>query len=537
MPKAPHLIVVSNRLPVVCEREGEAWTTRPASGGLVTAVTPVLQQRGGTWVGWGGTLKEDDVNVAELLAGEGRRDGYDLAPVVLTRDERDKFYNGFSNEIIWPLFHSLGERCNFDPAYWEAYETVNWRFARAAHDVIPTDDSFVWVHDYHLMLLGEQLRSLGVSDPIGFFLHIPFPAPDIYLKLPWRFELLRGLLSFDTVGFQTLRDRRNFIQCARILQPEATVTGRGRVQTITTRSHAVRVGTFPISIDYEDFATRAATPAVCSRVESVENELEDRKILLGIDRLDYTKGIPTRLKAFRRVLQLHPHLRRKVRLVQIVVPSRVMIPSYQRLKEEIDELVGEINGRYTEAGWVPVHYSFRSVEPDELLAYYRVAAVALVTPLNDGMNLVAKEYCASNIHERGVLILSEFAGAAAELRPDALLVNPYDIVGMADAIVEALGMPLDERKARMQRLRRTIQRNDIGRWLHQYLAAAITGTRDDAEPVEFYVPSQTSHTPTRSKPSKFVLTAAQSARPAAVRRIGPGQRYEENAADATSDGA
>lgn len=468
-----HLVVVANRLPVVIERHRGEWRTRPASGGLVTAMAPVLRDRGGTWVGWAGTLTDDKVDPDELLKAESGRAGFDLKGVVLSQDEHDSFYLGFSNEVIWPLFHSLDERCNFSPAYWDAYLSVNARFARAVREGAPPD-SFLWVHDYHFMPLGEELRKLGMHQAIGFFLHIPFPPLEILLKLPWRQELLAAMCAYDIIGFQALRDRRNFVHAVRALMPALRVTGRGQYLSVAASDRNVRVGAFPISIDYMEFAREAASPKVDECVARLSEELENRKLLLGVDRLDYTKGIPMRLRAYRELLQRYPEFRRKVRFFQLVVPSRETIPSYKQLKAEIEELVGEINGEFTEGGWVPVHYAFRSVSREELLSYYRLADVAVVTPLNDGMNLVAKEFCASNISERGVLVLSEFAGAAAELRRGALLVNPYDIVGMADAMAQAMKMPESERETRMSGLRKSIQRSDVHRWVQRFLDAATT---------------------------------------------------------------
>ena len=395
------LVIVSNRLPSVVDRVGDNWKVRPASGGLITAMAPVLRDRGGIWIGWPGTLEGDDVNLDELLAEGSRHSGYSLSPVILTREERDNFYYGFANEIIWPLFHSLDERCTFDPAYWRTYQRVNAKFAEVVHRNIQGGDNYVWVHDYHLMMVAAELRRVGVRSKVGFFLHIPFPPLDIFLKLPWRFQVLRGLLSYDMVGFQTVGDRRNFVHCIRTLLKDVTVTGRGRVQTLKTPTQDVRIGTFPISIDFDDFAHKAAEPGVEQHMASLAEQYPSRKVILGVDRLDYTKGIPHRLKAFRNAIIRYPELRREVTLVQVVVPSREALPAYQQLKEQIDELVGEINGEHTQPGWVPIHYHFRTLSQDELLAYYRFADVGLVTPLNDGMNLVAKEYCACNREEGG----------------------------------------------------------------------------------------------------------------------------------------
>lgn len=455
---------------MVIERRDSAWRVRPASGGLVTALSPVLRDSGGTWVGWGGTLDTDAVDPNSLLTDPSAALGFNLQAVVLTAEERDRFYEGFANEVIWPLFHTLDERCNFDPVYWEAYGRVN---AKCAEVVAQTaaPDSFIWVHDYHFMPLGQCLRERGARQSIGFFLHIPFPPLEIFLKLPWRLELLRSFLAYDIIGFQTLRDRRNFLQCVHNQISDVSAASRGREVLLQFEGRRIHVGAFPISIDFADFAEHAGSAKVEDRYLRLKSELNGRKMMLGLDRLDYTKGIPMRLRAFGRLLRERPEFHRQVRLVQIVIPSRESIPSYKQLKAEVEELVGEINGEFTDPGWVPVHYSFRSLSRDELLAFYRVADVGLVTPLNDGMNLVAKEYCASQIDDRGVLVLSEFAGAAAELK-SAILVNPYDIVGMSQAMATALTMPEEEVRERMLALRSTVHRNDVHRWVQLFLDAA-----------------------------------------------------------------
>lgn len=493
------LVIASNRLPCVVERENSSWGIRPGSGGLVTALAPVLRNRGGTWIGWAGTVEEDDVNVEHLLLAEGQRQGYALRPVVISEDERQAFYYGFSNEVIWPLFHSLDERCNFAPRYWEAYKTVNQKYARAIQQSLDGSQSYVWVHDYHLMLVGSELRRAGIDARLGFFLHTPFPSLDIFLKLPWRFDVLRGLLDYDLLGFQTVRDRGNFIRCVRTLLPEARTTGRGRIQEISTSGRKVRIGAFPISIDFREFANKASGPEVTSQANDLVQQYPGRQIILGVDRLDYTKGIPYRLKAFRYALANYPELHRKVTLVQVVVPSRKHIPAYQLLREDIDELVGEINGEYTEPGWVPVHYSFRSLDRTELLAYYRIADVGLVTPLIDGMNLVAKEFCACNVQKNGVLVLSEFAGAAAELQTGAILVNPYDVAGVAEALRRALSMDETERRDRTNRLRRVVRRKNVFTWLDSFLDASIALKLDDFPPVDHYIPSEPAAPKSKSK--------------------------------------
>ena len=466
------LIVVSNRLPVVLESDGGRWRAKPGSGGLVTALLPVLRDRGGMWIGWPGT-SDEHAGLDEALAAVAHDAGYALRAVPLNHDEVEKFYQGFANEIIWPLFHDLHSLCNFDPAYWHTYTEVNHRYARiVAENTRPGD--FIWVHDYHLMSVAAELRRLGHASRLAFFLHIPFPSLDIFLKLPWRFHILRALLEYDLVGFQTLRDRRNFVQCVRALFDDVAVHGKGQVLTLRANGHELRIGSFPISIDYQAFARHAADPEVTALAATLRDALPNRQLILGVDRLDYTKGIPHRLEAFRNALTYYPDLHERVTLIQVVVPSREDIPQYHELKTDIERLVGEINGQFTRpGGWVPVHYVFRSLRRADLLAYYRAAQIALVTPLKDGMNLVAKEYCACSIEEECVLILSEFAGAAAQMQKGALLVNPYDIEGVADAIVRAFHMPAEERRARMRRLRRGVREQDIFWWVDSFLRAAI----------------------------------------------------------------
>jgi trehalose 6-phosphate synthase len=468
------LIVVSNRLPFAFRRdETGRFRAEPGGGGLVTALLPVLRHRGGTWIGWAGTVEETP-EIAGELAAAGGQSGYTLKSVPLDAEEVRNFYEGFANEIIWPLFHDMQMLCNFDPAYWRTYCEVNRKYARAVREAAAPGD-FVWVHDYHLMGVASELRRLGTDCRLAFFLHIPFPAPDIFLKLPWRLTLIESLLQYDLVGFQTARDRRNFLQCARALMRGVEVEGRGAVVQVATGGRRIRVGNFPISIDFNAFVRQAAAPEVAARAQELHQLLPGRKLVLGIDRLDYTKGIPLRLRAFHSLLTRHPGLRERVSLIQVVVPSREDIPEYRGLKTEIEQLVGKINGDFVHpGGWVPVWYVYRSLSRLDLLAYYRAADIGLITPLKDGMNLVAKEYCACSIEEDCVLILSEFAGAAAQLGRGALLVNPYDIEGVADAIHRAWHMEAGERQARMRGLRRAIRDADVFWWVDAFLRAAIT---------------------------------------------------------------
>ena len=481
------LVIVSNRLPVVFERTGSGLRSRPGSGGLVTALAPVLRDRGGIWIGWSGLPDTEQPEVEQLLGDTSSAAGYTLRSVPLTEAELELYYHGFANEILWPLFHDLQSHCNFDPAYWTAYREVNQKFARHITGTAAEDD-FVWVHDYHLMLAGSALRELGMRNPLGFFLHIPFPPPDIFIKMPWRFHVLHSLLDFDLLGFQTMRDKRNFVQCVRMLLPEVPVRVEGGFHILQHHQREVRAGVFPISIDVREFQRLAASNEVSESAWYIHESLPDREIVLGVDRLDYTKGIPYRLEAFRDLLRRYPEVRERITLVQVVVPSRTDIPEYHDLKIEIERLVGEINGEFTTSGWVPIHYLYRHLTRGELLGYYRTAEIALVTPIKDGMNLVAKEYIACNIEYNGVLILSEFAGAAAQLHRDALLVNPYDIEGTADALYAAFTMDHDERRRRMRRMRATVRRYDIYRWVESFLDAAASRHLHDFPVVTEYIP-------------------------------------------------
>jgi trehalose 6-phosphate synthase len=484
------LIIVSNRLPVVLQRaESGTWSIRPGSGGLVTALAPVLRNRGGVWIGWPGTVEGDDVDLDGLLAKAAKNAGYSLRPVTLSADERTKYYRGFANEVVWPLFHDLQSHCNFDPDYWFTYQRVNRRFAHIITENSRPSD-FIWIHDYHLMAVAKELREMGIDSRCAFFLHIPFPPQDVFLKMPWRFQVLSDLLEYDLLGFQTLRDRRNFIQCVRALVNDVAVVSRGPRATIRTRRREVRVGAFPISIDYNEFADHSATREVADTAWFLHEDQPHRKIILGVDRLDYTKGIPQKLAAYRTALRKYPDLHESVVLIQVVVPSRFNIPKYLDLKTEVERLVGEINGEFTRSGWVPIHYIYRSLNRRELLAYYRTAEIGLITPLKDGMNLVAKEYCASNLEENGVLILSEFAGAVAQLHRGALVVNPHDLEGVGRAIYQACNMPEEERRLRMRKLRQSIRRYDVYWWVNAFLHAAIAKRLDQFPQVEDYVPTQ-----------------------------------------------
>jgi trehalose 6-phosphate synthase len=463
------LAVVSNRLPVVLQDQGDSWDIQPGSGGLVTALAPILSRNGGIWIGWPGTSAH---GVEEPIREFSERQGYTLSPVPLSPEDVKGYYSGFSNEILWPLLHGFHTRCHFDPSYWACYQRVNGVFARQIlQDTDPED--YVWVHDYHLMCVAREMKKTGASRNCGFFLHIPFPGPEIFLKLPWRREILRSLMDYDLLGFQTSQDARNFVRCLQCLSSHIHEEDLGALSLITCNDLQVKAGCFPISIDFDEFANKAASKDVSTRTATLNLLHPEQQIILGVDRLDYTKGIPQRLEAMRNALSMFPDLRGRISLIQVVVPSREGVSEYQLLKEEIERLVGEINGQFTEPGWIPIHYLYRSLPRRELIAFYLASAIALITPLWDGMNLVAKEYCACNYREDGMLILSEFAGAASQLHRDAILVNPYDVNGVADAIRRAFHMSKAERQARMANLRRVIKQYDIHFWVDSFLQAAF----------------------------------------------------------------
>ncbi len=486
MTPGARFMVVSNRLPIELEVKEDKISVHSGSGGLVTALAPVLKNRGGMWIGWPGNIPDEEERKYRSVIVEGGKDsGFIFEPVFLTKQESELYYQGFSNEVLWPLFHDLLGRCNFKPEYWQGYQRANAKFADVVlKNIRPTD--FLWIHDYHLLLLGDELRKKGVTSKIAFFLHIPFPSLDIFLKLPWGLQLLSALLQYDLIGFQTHRDHRNFIQCVRTLNPDVQISSKGHLHICKKEQKEILVGSFPISIDYKEFSTAAASKEVTDASWILHEKWPNQKLILSIDRLDYTKGIPERLEAIRTFLKNYPEFHTKVCFIQVIIPSRIAVPEYQGLKNEIDRLVGEINSQFTKENWVPVNHVFRSLNRTELLAHYRTAEVALVTPIKDGMNLVAKEYLACDIEQDGVLILSEFAGAASQLYSRALLVNPFDIEGIAKTLHAALTMPKEERQKRMKAMRQIVRRYDLYWWMKNYLRAAAGLELHDFPIVEDY---------------------------------------------------
>lgn len=452
MPRDRRLVVVANRLPVARNRAGE-WEVSP--GGLVTALLPVVKARRGAWVGWPGST---DRGSRPFLEERVR-----MRPVTLSDAEVRDYYHGFSNRTLWPLYHDAIRTPEFHRHWWRAYLEVNRRFARAAARTSRPGD-MVWVHDFHLQLVPAMLRELRPDVKIGFFLHIPFPPEELFAWLPWRKQILEGLLGADLVGMQIASDARNFSRLAREF---AGAEGTDTELYIGRRK--VRIGSFPISIDFDEFNSIAEHPETISRAKEIRRQVgASRKIVLCVDRLDYTKGFDSRLRAWENMLEEgHVTVKNNV-LMQVAVPSRESVPDYAAMREQVERTVGRINGEFSQPGQVAVHYFRRNLPRHELVAYYRAADVMLVSPLRDGMNLVAKEFVASRPDLSGVLVLSEFAGAAREMRR-ALLVNPRDIDGLVQAINGALKMPRQDVRQRMAILRMVVRRHDVHAWAAEFL--------------------------------------------------------------------
>jgi trehalose 6-phosphate synthase len=458
----PHgLLAISNRLPELRAPVSPDDERKRQVGGLVSALQPVLAARKGLWLGWSGrTAPGDAFGPVRLDAGAVPA----LAWIDLPAAAQQLYYNGFCNRSLWPLFHSLPGRVRFLDAEWDAYVEVNERLAEAAAELVERGCA-VWAHDFHLLLLAAALRRRGHGGPMGLFLHIPFPGVDLFRLIPWADRLLDGILAFDLVGLQTPNDVRNLLHVVGALTP-ATVSD----DAVEHRGRRVRVRALPIGIIPETFEP-PAEPDESEETTVLLQSVAGRRLVLGVDRLDYTKGIQERLEAFGRFLSLFPEWRGKVSYIQISVPSRADVLEYQDQRNRIESTVGRINGEFGEAHWTPVRYLYRSYRRGQLSRFYRAADVCLVTPLRDGMNLVAKEFVAAQDEGHpGVLVLSRFAGAACEL-PDAVLTNPFHPDGMAKDLDRALTMPLPERVDRHARLLAAVRRTTASSWAEAFVAA------------------------------------------------------------------
>lgn len=448
------IVIVSNRVAYL-EKTNQA-------GGLAVALGDALRESGGLWFGWDGTTTDDE----SFEISQSKRGSVTIATIPLTENDYKSYYVGFSNQVLWPACHYRLDLVNFETSYFDGYKRVNAKMADALVSLLKPDD-IIWVQDYHLFSLASELRARGVTQRIGFFLHIPFPSPGVLLAVPVNQWLVKSLFSYDVVGFQTNTDVANF-QSFIAEHVGGEILPGDRVRAF---GREIIARAFPIGIDVESFAAMAQTPEANEIIQRLNRRNLARAHVVGVDRLDYSKGLPERLKAFRRLLELYPEMQNKVTLMQIAPPTREDIDAYYDIREELEQLSGSINGEYGSFDWTPVRYIHRNVSRDKLAALFRGSEVGLVTPLRDGMNLVAKEYVAAQDADNpGVLVLSRFAGAAEDLE-EALIVNPYDIDDIAHAMEQGLSMPIQERRERHKALFERVRRNDATHWRESFLNA------------------------------------------------------------------
>jgi trehalose 6-phosphate synthase/phosphatase len=452
-------IIVSNRLPVKLTENNGELSLSPSEGGLATGLGSIYKQENNVWIGWPGMeIEEADqqLDIQEALSEEN------LKPVFLTLEEINQYYEGFSNEVIWPVFHYMNTYAKYQQSYWDYYVKVNKKFVKAVLEIAEKDD-VIWIQDYQLLLMPGLIRKSLPGISIGFFQHIPFPSYELFRLIPWRSEILQGMLGADLIGFHTYDDARHFAHaCRRLLGT------KNSSNLINYDNRAVVVDSFPMGIDARKFEQLSVDDAVQSEMQFLRDNFLDFRMVLSIDRLDYSKGILQRLQAFELLLQMEPSILEKVVLYMVVVPSRDTVPQYKELRDEIDKFVGNINARYRTIAWQPVYYFYRSFPVEHLSALYNMASVCLVTPMRDGMNLVCKEYVASRVKEDGVLVLSEMAGASKELI-DAILVNPNDIRAIASAIRDGLFMSLEDQQRRMRSMRQIVKKFDINHWVKIFM--------------------------------------------------------------------
>ncbi|MGM0439887.1 MAG: bifunctional alpha,alpha-trehalose-phosphate synthase (UDP-forming)/trehalose-phosphatase [Chlamydiota bacterium] len=454
-------IIISNRLPLTVTKDHNSLHYNHSVGGLATGLQSFIDSREVLWIGWPG-INADVLDDEDCQSIRSKMKANSYYPVFITEDDLKAYYGGFCNKTIWPLFHYFNQYTVYDSDYWEHYVAVNEKFCKVVMDIWEPGD-VIWVHDYQLMLLPQMIRKHAPDASIGFFLHIPFPSFETFRLLPWRNELLNGILGSDQIGFHTYDYANHFLNSAsRILGCEPTMG------ELNVEGRVVKVDTFPMGIDYDKYATAPLQPETQRAAKKIENGVSDRKIILSVDRLDYTKGIVGRLEAYEQFLHDYPDFHEKVVLILVAVPSRTDVERYQKLRSKLERRISNINGRYGTIGWVPVWYIFRPLEFYKLIALYKKAEVALVTPLRDGMNLVAKEFVAVQQDKNGVLILSEMAGAASEL-PEALTVNANDKQGISSKIHQALLMPLAERSQRMEAMQHRLAYNNVIRWAEDFI--------------------------------------------------------------------
>ncbi|TYP71665.1 bifunctional alpha,alpha-trehalose-phosphate synthase (UDP-forming)/trehalose-phosphatase [Aquimarina intermedia] len=473
-------IIISNRLPLQLHIDNKIVTSTPSVGGLATGMKPVHAANDSIWIGWNG-VNEEEIDDSIKAKIDSTLLAHKCLGVSLTKKEVDEYYYGFSNTTLWPLFHYFLEYTEFEKHTWETYQVVNQKFANVILDTVESGDR-IWIHDYQLLLVPNLIRKKRSDVSIGFFLHIPFPSYEVFRTIPCREALLQGMLGADLLGFHTYDYERHFLSSVqRILGYDSSFN------TITLDNRSVKVDSFPMGIDYDNFHESAKLHnAKEKRDKSIIQQGLDKhqldndqaKLILSIDRLDYTKGIDKRLRAFEYFLEKYPEFKGKVRLVMLAVPSRAKVPQYQRLKKEIDQLVGRINGKFAEISWTPIWYFYRSLPFENLIDLYTSSEVALLTPIRDGMNLVAKEYIASKVDKKGVLILSEMTGAANEMS-EALLINPNNFEEIADTLKLALEMPEKEQIKRNSALQKRLKRYNVDKWATDFMEALKSSTHHD----------------------------------------------------------
>ncbi|UCE06418.1 MAG: bifunctional alpha,alpha-trehalose-phosphate synthase (UDP-forming)/trehalose-phosphatase [bacterium] len=453
------MLIVSNRLPISVQKRKGRFNYLPSAGGLATGVSSFYQSYQSLWIGWPGITTSILTEKQEI---ESKLKSENMYPVFLTKHQIEKYYEGFSNKTIWPLFHYFTQHTIYDKAFWEAYYHVNNIFCDEVLR-LAKDDDIIWIHDYQLMLLPGLIRNKLPSATVGFFVHIPFPSFELFRSLPWRKAILNGMLGADLIGFHTYDYVRHFISAVtRLLGIDHTFGN------LMLEDRVIKVDSFPMGIDFDKFANASQKSVIKREIGKIRNKIGDHKIILSVDRLDYSKGILQRLKAFDLFMDANPEYRGKLILILLVVPSRSKVEHYRKLKEAVDELVGFINGKYGNLGWTPIWYLYRSLPFNLLSALYNVADIALVTPFRDGMNLIAKEYIASKTDGKGVLILSEVAGAADELG-EALAVNPNDIDDIKNALEQAFSISETAQVKQNRGMQERLARYDVNRWAEDFI--------------------------------------------------------------------
>lgn len=461
------LIIVSNR--VAMPRKNGA-----AAGGLTVGILAALKDQGGVWFGWNGKLTDTESGPPEIVT----RDNIDFATISLNRTDYEQYYNGYSNKVLWPVCHYLLDFIQYDAADFDGYRRVNALFARKLASILTPDD-VIWVHDYHLIPLAAELRAAGFDNPIGFFLHVPFPSYEALRAVPGHRYLLRTLCAYDVIGFHTPRDLAAFKTCLNEPVVEAEPLAGNRV---AVPGGELVADVFPIGVDVDDIVDLAARANKSKKLQSMVDSLNGRELIIGVDRLDYSKGLTQRLLSYERLLEKYPNAQNNLVLMQIAPPTRTGVRTYDEIRSELEQTSGRINGRFSEADWVPIRYLNKGIDRKTLMGMFRHANVGVVTPVRDGMNLVAKEYIAAQDPEDpGMLVLSGLAGAACELE-QAIIVNPYDRDEVADGIAHALNMPLDERRERHAAMLATLRRNDITAWRTRFVDALLARSHRSSVP-------------------------------------------------------